>query len=169
MLKTSPSLWLWEHTLVGCGETHPLPKETSVWSIDSGSRPHWLLAFELDWWTASWCWRDCPLFFPFVNQLILKAMQSALSCTLSAWSPFTGQRGQCCLFAHSDLMTPSDPSSSTPGPSTWCHVLLETLLTNQSEQEPLLLLPVGACHVTSGPTRARTQLSIEVFEQQTEL
>lgn len=65
-------------------------------------------------------------------------------------------------------MTPSDPSSSTPGPSTRCHVLLETLLTNQIEQEQLLFLPVGACHVASGPSRTGTHI-IKVFEQKTEL
>lgn len=63
------------------------------------------------------------------------------------------------------LLTPSDPSSSTPGPSDMMSRFTKTknkkiqLLTSHIEQEPLFLYPAGACHATSGPTGKCFQVS----------
>lgn len=66
---------------------------------------------------------------PFCKSVDNKKQCSRLSHALGLpdyLSP--GQEGQYCLLARSDLMTPSDPSSSTPGPPTSqlrCHVLID--------------------------------------------
>lgn len=163
MLKTSPSLWLWEHTSVGV-ESPTLRKDASVWSVDSGS----LSSLAVGFWTGS---VDCSLVLerlpplpPFCKSVDMKS-NAVTSHTSNLPDHISLGSEDSAISLPFDPITSSDPSSSTPGPSTWCHVLLETLLTSQIEQEPRLLHPVGACHVTSGPTRTWTQLSIKVFQQ----
>lgn len=137
MLKTSPSLWPWKH--LGWNVGKPCPSLKKLLFLTSLS---WV---DLD--------EGETLSLPrFRKSVHIKSNETTWpeSSVLRTFY-WTSEDSLFSPWPHQTIR----PSSFAPGPSMWCHVLLETLLISENEQAPPLSWSSSCIWATNWTVKTR--------------